>query len=608
MDNTTSPTAPPELAFLDKKIDEQARELAQWRRPSEPLIFEILRAIDLAYCQELFVADDKLDQRTLLHRSLLTWGVNKALAAMMPDQLSHGAFKLFPSKTDTQEKADFFLLQCGILKRAELLRGLLVEGLLSARLDTPRQPSPLVRNVLVLKTNHPSLLHQAVTHEQRRWLSEFVRQRDGVWERDLERRHVAILPELEKRVERYMGWGIEYSKTDEIDQYFLEWGQVYLRRMWSQDLIGPEEKIGGGQFNEYLGVLAALSGRSQAHLCYAMILKSRHPELDVRNLLTTFAPFDEFLVSLARFLDADTLHVQRLLASLTLEPANKSFHVNSGRTAWAPIVRATHEHCMLRLYGLEINPFLFLLNDLQARYPNDWHQAANNREARWLAELKAIFAGSRWQLAGRNIVLRDGARTVTDIDFLAYDKESNEAALFQLKWQHPVGVDTRARRSAAKNLVGEGNRWIAAVDGWLGRNGADELGRRARLDFRPGVHVEMFVVARYDAMFPGVAEKCETATWADWAHFLRVLSTNRRSTPKQLAHLLKAEAGKIQASNPAESFVMPLGDLTIILNPTAGPENARNVLATIPQSPIDRQFAKLGIERLVAPRRRAPHG
>jgi hypothetical protein len=426
-----------------------------------------------------------------------------------------------------------------------------------------------------LKTNHPSLLQQVVSRTQRLWLSEHFQKHDRPRESDLERRHVEISPELERRVDRYEGWGMAYSTTSDLDQYFLEWGRLYLRRMWSQDLIGPEEKIGGGQFNEYLGVLAALSGRSQKHLCYAMILKNRHPELDLRNLLTTFAPHDELLVSLARFLDADTLHVQRLLASLTLEPANKAFHVNSGRTAWAPIVRATHEHCMLPMYGLEINPFLFLLNDLQARYPKDWYEAANRREGRWLRELKGVFIGDRWDAADRNVVLREGARTVTDVDFIAYDKESNEVVLFQLKWQQPTGVDTRARRSAAKNLVTEGNRWIVAVGDWLDRNGASELGRRAGLDFKPGVHVEMFVLARYDALFPGVAEKDESATWADWAHLLQVLSANRRSSPRQLAQLLKTEASRIQASYKDESFVMPLGDLTIALNPTMEPSWTR---------------------------------
>jgi hypothetical protein len=307
-----------------------------------------------------------------------------------------------------------------------------------------------------------------------------------------------------------------------------------------------------------------------------MILKNRHPELDIRNLLTTLAPSEEFLVGLARFLDTDTLYLEKLLASLTLEPANKAFHVNSGRTAWAPIVRASHDHYILPMYGLEINPFLFLLNDLQARYPKDWHEAANNREARWLRDLKAVLGGRKWHVADKNVVLREGARTLTDIDFLAYDKEHNEVALFQLKWQQHTGVDTRARRSAAKNLVTEGNRWIVAVKGWLGRNGPNELGRRAGLDFKPDAHVEMFVLARYDALFPGVAEKSDSATWADWAHLLKVISANRQSTPRQLAQDLKDEASRIQASYRGESFAMPLGDLTIIVNPTAEPRSARS--------------------------------
>jgi hypothetical protein len=223
------------------------------------------------------------------------------------------------------------------------------------------------------------------------------------------------------------------------------------------------------------------------------------------------------------------------------------------------------------MYGLEINPFLFLLNDLQARYPKDWHEAANNREARWLRELKEVFISDRWQVANRTVVLRDGARTVTDIDFIAYDTESNEVVFFQLKWQQPVGVDTRARRSAAKNLVTESNRWIAAVRGWLGCNGIGELGRRAGLNFEPGVHVEMLVLARYDALFPGVAERDASATWADWAHLLKVFASNPRSSPRQLAQHLQTEANRIQASYGDESFMMPLGDLTIALNPTMEP-------------------------------------
>lgn len=383
-----------------------------------------------------------------------------------------------------------------------------------------------------------------------------------------------MLPQLDKQVQRFQGWGIAYDTTDEIDRYFLEWGKVYLRRMWSQDLIGLEEKIGGNQFNEYLGVLAALSGRAHKHLCYAWLLKGRHPELDIRNLLTTFSGYDEFLVSLTRFLDADTIQVQKLLASLTLEPQNKATQVMSARIAWAPIVRATHEHIILPLYGLEINPFLFLLADLQSKYAKDWSVAANRREQRWLLELRSLFPTDRWQASERPIVLRDGNRTVTDIDFFVYDKQSNQVALFQLKWQHPVGIDTRARRSAAKNLVTESNRWIALVRTWLEQSSIEELSRRAGVTIKRDARVELFILGRYDALFPGVAVRDERAVWSDWNHFLKIFLEDPSRSPRRLGRRIKEEAAYIQSSNPDESFAVPVGDLTIILNPTKEPMRA----------------------------------
>src|SRR5436309_3529031 len=114
MANSDPNSKAPELEFLDRKIDEERRELAQSRLPSEALIFETLRAIDHAYCEELFVENDKLGATARYHRSLLTWGVNKALATLMPDELLRSPFRLFESKRDNQSRTDFFLLKSGI--------------------------------------------------------------------------------------------------------------------------------------------------------------------------------------------------------------------------------------------------------------------------------------------------------------------------------------------------------------------------------------------------------------------------------------------------------------------------------------------------------------
>lgn len=557
--------------LLQDRIDRQRLFVDQWRKPVEPLLFETIRAIDNVFCQELFYPPEAAERFPFPQYSLMSWGVNQALSRMIPDQLGFGGFKLFPSRKATQSPADEMLLHSGILQRAGILNGWLAEGLVNARLDKPKRVLPSgIENIIVLKSAHPSLFCEVVSRTHREWLSDLMLEFDGGWERDLERRHMEILPDLVRRVDRLGEWGIQYSSTKEIDDYFLELGQVYLRRMWSQDLLGPGDRIGGCEFRDYLGVLAALGGRAQKHLCLAMILKRRHPELDIRNLLTTFASHSELVSGLANHLDADTLLIQKLLSSLTLDSSNRDVHTSTPDTAWAPVVRATHDNYILPMYGLEINPFLFLLNDLQAKYPKDWSVAANNREQRWFTDLRSLFPPARWQTK-ENLKLRDGSKTATDIDFIAYDSRFNELAVFQLKWQQPVGVDNRRRRSAGKNLTTEADAWVTAVAAWIDKHGIDELVGRAGLSTKPGLRVQMFVIARYNAFFSGYAGKSNEAVWADWNHLMKARYEKPEASLGEMADTLKAQVAAIAASYPGESYAVPLFDVAVILNPKSEP-------------------------------------
>ncbi|MES5482868.1 hypothetical protein QMZ05_08930 [Bradyrhizobium sp. INPA03-11B] len=497
------------------------------------------------------------------------------LERLIPNQFSSGPFVLFPSNKTIQSQADEFLFHCGIVEKAETLRGWLAEDLVSARLENLTQTQPSgIKHILVLKATDPSLYAEIVARAQRKWLTDVSRDMDRAWEEGLERRHMSILPELTRRVDVFQNWGIRYTTTTEIDRYFDEWGQLYLRRMWSHDLIGPEEKLGGNQFNEYLGVLAAISGRCQKHLCFTGLLRHKHPHLDWRNLLTTFAPFDEFLVSLARHLDADRLQLQQILSSLTLEPSNKDAHLQAAETAWAPIVRSNQNNFILPAYGLEINPFLFLLRDLQNKYPQDWFEIANNREKRWRRELNDVFLRPRWTCAEAGIPLRDERRVMTDIDALVYDHEKNEIGLFQLKWQQPVGPHGRGSRSAAKNLVVESNKWITQVSAWLSKYGTAPLLERLGASPTTSPHVILFVLGRYNAQFAGKRVVDQTAVWADWAHFIRAVAETTRSSLSDIEMRLRSEAARIRADFQGESYVVPLDDMAVIFNPSQEPEQS----------------------------------
>jgi hypothetical protein len=221
---------------------------------------------------------------------------------------------------------------------------------------------------------------------------------------------------------------------------------------------------------------------------------------------------------------------------------------------------------------LDINPFLFLLTDLRSRYEKDWCRVANNRERRWIEEIERLFDEPRWQTHGRNLRLREAGKDLTDIDFALYDRKAHELALFQLKWQHPVGMDNRGRRSAGKNLVEESNRWIDIVVSWLDRHGVDDLLRRLGFDRSTAPAVHLFVLGRYHVHLSGFDARDGRAIWSDWAHFRRARGeTPESATITQLASRLRSTLDQSRAMKSGESLLFPVGDIAVVLNPTSVP-------------------------------------
>jgi len=178
------------LAIMEDQIGRSRANLERWRQPSEPLLFETLRAIDYTICEELFTSPDTWSQTKKSQVGLSSWGVNKALSLILPTQLEAESFRLFPSMGQTQSQASEFLLQCGIVQRAEMLYGWLQEGLLTARIDKPSAPLPSgIQTILVLKSEHPSMFVEIVSQRNKRWVSDLTIEGDASWECDLQERH-----------------------------------------------------------------------------------------------------------------------------------------------------------------------------------------------------------------------------------------------------------------------------------------------------------------------------------------------------------------------------------------------------------------------------------
>lgn len=178
--------------------------------------------------------------------------------------------------------------------------------------------------------------------------------------------------------------------------------------------------------------------------------------------MTGAALHEELIEGVANFLDASRPEVSELLDHLTLSPANAKDHLEREAQALAPAARTSQHLVALPMYGLELNPFLFLWAELRRRYEKDWFDAANRREGRWVAELRAQFPAPRWHCLDGVKLKRDG-KTITHIDFVAYDTSCNSVILFQLKWQQPFMGDDKVRRNNASSLVDDSDKWIADV-------------------------------------------------------------------------------------------------------------------------------------------------
>ena len=84
------------LTRLGEALADQRAYLAGYERPSEPVVYETLRALDDLFCRELMELPQTLDKEERLYRSLSGWGVNQALRRIVPKTLDARQLRVFP--------------------------------------------------------------------------------------------------------------------------------------------------------------------------------------------------------------------------------------------------------------------------------------------------------------------------------------------------------------------------------------------------------------------------------------------------------------------------------------------------------------------------------
>lgn len=554
------------VALLADAIAAQRERMRGYEVPSEALTFETIRALDYAFCRELFPRLYALSKSEQHHNFYLQSGVNEALSRVLPRELAYAEPHIFESSQFTQAKADQFLFDAGLLCVANRLHTQLRAGFLEGRSDPYRRVKGM--RILVLTAADSTIYRESIGHAGVAWQSDRALLQGRSVEMELRKSREAMLPLVTGRL--LSGIDDDEDLFPGADQHFSECANVYMSRMPYRDLLSDGDRIGGRPYSDYVAVLSALSAMKETRLCTTAIINSERPRVDIRNLLTGGAFANDLIDAVSCQLDAESADVNHLLGHLTLSPHNSSLHLARGTPAWAPIVQTSANFCVLPSFGLDMNPFIFLATELRERYKTDWFEAANARESRWVAELRSLFPWPRWRCADGLKVKREG-KVATDIDFVAYDSSSRSVGLFQLKWQQPAVGDEKIRRNNAVNLLTESNRWVAVISEWLSEGGLPILAARLGVSADQLDCASLFVLGRYAAHFTGHSNADSRAVWSDWGHFERERTLHPKATVGETFSSLMRSMLRAIEQVESESYIVPLPGLAIVLNPAQQP-------------------------------------
>jgi hypothetical protein len=538
---------------------------------SEPVAFEIARAADNLLMGDLlgFAPKGKLDRMELAIRE---WGINDAFARMIPLEQGSAPFRLFPSRPENQAQVDDFLFSCGAIRLGEKMLAWLREGLISGDYREHCSPDNDSLKVLVLTTADPSLGDEIVNRTWLRWEADdkvrVGRSREATLMVEFRR----LEPQLGRMCSLIRGAFPVYDEAYALIDIFEGHAAHYLERMFGRDLFGLDDIVGGFRFRDYLAAIRVLSGMQHLHLAVFRILRSRHPSLDVRNLLAWPSSVEITVGLVSRRLDCAVEEAIRLLQPLTMSGENAVCHGAIGDPVWPALIRASRNTFIHPLFGLDVNPYLFLLANLRHDHRADWDRAANGREERWQSEFAELLDGSRYdQIRAKGLLLRKEGRHLTDVDFAAYDRNSGDLMLVQLKWQHPFDADDKARRSMARNLVEGGNQWTEAVMGWLTEHSAEEMVKRLGFALGASPQPRLFVLARYGAQFSGRADRDGRATWTSWPHFKKAWRHASRKSACDLACFIRRDTTEAKRRHNSVATTFKVGDLGVLLNPLRAP-------------------------------------
>ena len=525
---------------------------------SRMAILELTRSIDYFYCRPLITSQGNPKDIDKLYKA----GSSHSLALFVDENTNQHLSPLYPTTENSKNWADSCILYAGRLVYLYNLLELDHDGIVSLEYVSNNHYR------IILNSNVDV---EAFDVADQMWLRYFSAKQDHERRTYLNNQLNKIAAKMQKLVYTWCGHFIGYDTTPAIDTHFEEAGILWARTLDGQLELPGEAMIGGHPYYAYRAAVGLMCGRALKHLNFACELFRKHSNLDLRNLLTIWCEKKQLEEYFCHCLDVDSNTARNLIKVLTLNCEYLDSFKSVPCAPLPPFIQISANHLIMSLAGCLSTPFWFILRKLRKSFRKDWDRVVGYREKLFRNDLYTLISLPYVQIVQKTVRIKYQGNELTDIDAVAYDKKNKVLVLFQLKWQDPFGNSMRERRSRAKNLILEANRWVSTIHRWINNVSQETIvstvGLKARSKKQGIDKIELVVLSRHHMRFTTAEELSYAATWGTWPQFCRLII--EESDPNNLlgSVIAKLREERFRTDNPRPlpktGDVMEIGKIKI---------------------------------------------
>jgi len=500
--------SPAEVILESKTREIQKIALEYWKGYERVALTEVVRAADQAAYSVTFFPPEHLDWEREWYA---LFGVAPALGLFLP--LIHAergtGMPWMPSNEMLAGWMDSLLYELGRLASLQRLAALERYGISRCEVEADRKITMHVQSDDAEK-NDVDAAH---------WLRDETKQRiDALVGDRIDRERIVDL--LDSTSNILSGWGIRYDGHEDLIAVYEDRALVEVLACSEAEALGDDVVIGGRRFAEWRGACTFALGRVFNHLAYATRLKTRHPELMLRNLMTVAAlkkDVEDVWVELGE----QRSRVGDTISHFMLDASSIGVWQRHHEIPAPFYIDAGGDWLLLPMFGGLLNPVCGLTRTLRNRHPREWDSAVDLRENYFRFDLQKLFPPPRYLVPENGFVLRRGDGShITDVDATIIDLRDGTVALVQLKWSDIFGRSTRERESRRLNLL-KATEWIERVSGWLDGRSSSQVCRALGIQGVGGSQPPMLMVlSRYMAHYTRT-ELDPRAVWLSWPQLVR---------------------------------------------------------------------------------------